>query len=384
MVETEQAMDARREGHWKMLGRFTLMTSGLALCVPLLEWGFEPHATLAYLVREYLFALAYAVAIGGLLSTTVAVLWRRSCAWALVPRWAARGGTVVAGTAVGCLVAGLLPLAIYRGTYEYWRSFVSSFKIALVLSTMTVSFVVVYERLRSRLHVSALELKTKELERQRALKLATDARLSSLESRVHPHFLFNTINSVSSLIPEDPKRAERMLTQMANLLRFSLDSAQTGLVELEREKKIVEDYLDIEKARFEERLRYEMAIPAELAFAQVPPLALQTLAENSVKYAVSARRQGATIRISARNEDGKLVLEVCDDGPGFQAMELPSGHGLNNLQERLAVVFGEKAKLDIGSTTAGTSVRMEMPLVFAGSERAGREGGAREKIALGA
>jgi sensor histidine kinase YesM len=355
---------------FRTLGRLVLMALGYSLCVPLLEWSFEDHVTRRHLVVDYFISLAYAFSIGALLSTTLATLWQRSCAWPIVARWPVRALAVVGGTAIGCLVAGLAPLAALGPSYNYWRSFAASFKIALVLSIGAVTFAVNYERMRSRLQVSALELKNKELERQRALKLATDARLSSLESRMRPHFLFNTINSVSSLIPEDPKRAERMLTQMANLLRFSLDSSQTGLVPLEREMKIVEDYLDIERARFEERLKYEISVEPDLNFACVPPLALQTLAENAVKYAVSARRQGATIRIWAMAEDGNLVLEVGDDGPGFRITALPSGHGLHNLQERLAVVFGEKARLEISSTPEGASVRIEMPLLFAASTAA--------------
>lgn len=354
----------------RILGRFFLMALGYALCAPLLEWGFQAHVTLRGLVSDYFIALAYAISIGGLLSATLGVLWQRSCVWPIVVRWPLRAFAVAGGTAIGCLAAGLAPLAVLGSRYQYWPSFVASYKIGLILSTAAVTFAVAYERMRSRLQVSTIELKNKELERQRALKLATDARLSSLESRMRPHFLFNTINSVSSLIPEDPKRAERMLTQMANLLRFSLDSSQTGLVPLEREMKIVEDYLDIERARFGERLKYEISLEPGLNLACVLPLALQTLAENAVKYAVSARRQGATIRIWAMTEDGTLVLEVTDDGPGFRVTELPSGHGLHNLQERLAVVFGEKAALHLASTPEGTSVRIEMPLLLAASSAA--------------
>src|SRR5205823_3935058 len=124
-------------------------------------------------------------------------------------------------------------------------------------------------------------------ERERALKLATEARLSSLESRIHPHFLFNTLNSISSLIQEDPVRAERLIERMAALLRFSLDSTNAGLVPLYQEMKIVRDYLEIERARFGDRLGFEVNIPAEFDRFEVPPLAIQTLVENSVKYAVS-------------------------------------------------------------------------------------------------
>ncbi len=368
---------------WRMLGRLAFACVGISLCVPLLEWCFDPRATLPFLVADYFFSLVYSILIGTLLSLAVPAVWKRSAKWPLIIRLPARLLTVVAGTALGCLAAGLVPFAVYGAKYNYWQSYVASFKIGLVLSGAALAFLITYDRLREKLQVSEMELKNKELERQRALKLATDARLSSLESRIHPHFLFNTINSVSSLIPDDPQRAERILTQMANLLRFSLDASQAGLVSLDREIKIVEDYLDIERARFGERLQYRIAVPDDLRFAQLPPLALQTLAENSVKYAVNARRQGATIRISATSDGQDLTLEVSDDGPGFRAIEMPSGHGLHNLQERLIVVFGGRAQLDIANLNTGASVRIRMPLLFS-TIRASVQTEPRETVALGA
>jgi sensor histidine kinase YesM len=222
-----------------------------------------------------------------------------------------------------------------------------------------------FETYRERLHTTQIKLKAKEVERERALQLATAARLSSLESRVHPHFLFNTLNSVASLIHEDPKRAEAMVNQLAELLRFSLDSAQGGLVPLEHEMKIVEDYLAIEQARFGERLRYSIHLDARSGFTPIPPLAVQTLVENAVKYAVGPRIQGASIRITAQTDETRLRLEVRDDGPGFSCAAIPAGHGLNNLEERLAAIYGEAAKLQIDSSGAGTAVALFVPLRMA-------------------
>jgi sensor histidine kinase YesM len=253
-------------------------------------------------------------------------------------------------------------LAIYREHYGYWASFVSSFKIGMVLSVFCFAFLTMYERYKAQMRVSEMQLQAKELERERALKLATEARLSSLESRIHPHFLFNTINSVSSLIHDDPKRAEKMLSQMAELLRFSLDSAHRGLVPLAREMQIVEDYLEIEKARFGDRLRYEIQVPESFSHAGVPPLSVQTLVENSVKYAVSVRRKGGSIQINLVEDGGRLVLGVRDDGPGFPNHELPAGHGLSNLRERLNALFGTDGGLRIISSEAGATVTVEVPI----------------------
>ncbi len=110
--------------------------------------------------------------------------------------------------------------------------------------------------MRHRLQFATLELRTQQAEQERAYKLLAEARLSSLASRIHPHFLFNTLNSIASLIPTDPKRAEDTVGKLASLLRFSLSGNQAGLVPLSQELKIVRDYLEIERTRFGQRLRY--------------------------------------------------------------------------------------------------------------------------------
>ena len=328
-------------------------------------WGFNSHVTLHELAINYLFSLVYAACIGGILTSTTGYVWIRTCQWSWLSKWAARTLLIVTATAIGSLLAGFVPLAIYGKTYGYWASFVGSFKIALIILIFAVAFVSMYERHKSQMRVTAMELKNKELERERALKLATEARLSSLESRIHPHFLFNTINSVSSLIHEDPRRAERLLTQMAGLLRFSLDSTQTGLVPLERELKIVEDYLEIEKARFEHRLEFKVTVAEGLGTVSVPPLSLQTLVENSVKYAVSSQRSGELIDVNATVSDGRVWLDVRDNGPGFRDLRLPAAHGLNNLQERLFALFGDEGKLKIESNEFATRVRINIPYTHA-------------------
>src|SRR5205814_9509341 len=125
------------------------------------------------------------------------------------------------------------------------------------------------------------------------------AQLTSLESRVQPHFLFNTLNSISALIREDPRAAERMVERLAALLRDSLEMNRTRLVPLSRELRIVQDYLEIEKTRYGDRLRYSIDVAADLDDPEVPPFCLQPLVENRVKHVVSHRRVGAERMVSA-------------------------------------------------------------------------------------
>ena len=203
-------------------------------------------------------------------------------------------------------------------------------------------------------------LRTKERDEAIARQLAAEAQLASLESRVRPHFLFNALNSIAALIPDDPGQAERMVGQVAALLRSSLDGEAT-LIPLGEEMCVVRAYLEVERVRFGDRLRYELDVPDGAAGVAVPRLSVQTLVENAVKYAVSPRRGGASLEVRASAANGIVRLEVRDDGPGFSEAEVHDGHGLALLRSRLAMLFGGRAALRINSGPGGTSVVMEMP-----------------------
>ena len=187
------------------------------------------------------------------------------------------------------------------------------------------------------------------------------AQVASLESRVNPHFLFNTLNSIAELTQRDPAGAERMPGQLASLMCSSLDTGSTPLVPLEQELRVVGDYLEIERVRFGARLRYALEVGEGTADALVPRLALQTLVENSIKYAVSPRLDGGSIVIRASAANGRAVLAVEDDGPGFDPAATADGHGLELLKSRLAMTFGDRAALRIESRPGLTRVTVDMP-----------------------
>jgi two-component system, LytTR family, sensor histidine kinase AlgZ len=262
----------------------------------------------------------------------------------------------------GCLLGGLIFILVgVRTTAGYWQEFRSSFEFAVIITLLFGMSSVTYETLRYKLQAATLELRTKQVEQERAYKLLAEARLSSLESRIHPHFLFNTLNSIAALIPSDPQCAEDTVGKLASLLRFSLSTNQSGLVVLRQELRIVRDYLEIEKTRFGRRLRYEIAVPDELAEVSVPPLALQSLAENAVKHVVAHSNQGASIRINGARDAGHIVLEVSDDGPGFTLAAITPEHGLGNLIARLELLFGGAGQLEVARESERTVVRLSFP-----------------------
>jgi len=200
---------------------------------------------------------------------------------------------------------------------------------------------------------------SKERATAEARQLAAEAQLASLESRVNPHFLFNTLNSIAALTHSNPTGAEQMTNQLASLMRSSLDSA-SPLVPLGEEIDLVRTYLAIERVRFGDRLRYTIDLDDNVP-TLVPRLSLQTLVENSVKYAVSTRRDGASIYIVGVARDGFTRVEVEDDGPGFDPRTASDGHGLALLRARLAMSFGSAARLDVQSRPGCTRVAILIP-----------------------
>ena len=268
-------------------------------------------------------------------------------------------GTATAGVLVGSLLLQWVGLVRPNA---YWDEFRGSWPFSIVITLMTGLSITSYETLRFKLQTARLEARTRQMEQERAYKLLAEARLSALESRIHPHFLFNTLNSIASLIPVDPQRAEDTVGKLASLLRFSLNAQHRSLVPLAQELKVVRDYLEIESTRFGPRLRYEMDVPPSMHSVRVPPLAVQTLAENAVKHVAAQRPGGASIRISGWSENARAVLEVIDDGPGFCLDAITPEHGLGNLVARLEILFGDRGKLDVARKNEKTVVRLSFPV----------------------
>jgi len=250
---------------------------------------------------------------------------------------------------------------IHPGLVRTW--FLGSLRTSIIMTLIFGVSISAIEAMRARLDDTMMALRTKERDEAEARRIAAEAHLAALENRVQPHFLFNTLNSIAALVHDDPARAERMTTELASLLRSSLDQT-SPLVTLAEELHVVRNYLEIERVRFGDRLRYAIEIDEAWSASRVPRLAVQTLVENSVKYAVSPRREGGSITVHAAVRRNRVQIEVRDDGPGFGAASLEEGHGLALLRARLAMLFGNDASLGIESAPGATSVRLDLPHIM--------------------
>jgi signal transduction histidine kinase len=196
-----------------------------------------------------------------------------------------------------------------------------------------------------------------EVDRAQLAASVKEAELRSLKSQINPHFIFNSLNSLRALIDEDPARARQSVTQLANLLRYSLQSGQLETVPFEDELRIVNDYLALEQVRHEERLRVRLDVAPETLSLPIPPMLLQTLVENAVKYGISTQPEGGEIAIVARQENGMLRLQVTNPGSlptaaSTARAKASTGVGLKNAAERLRLLFGERATLELRSASA--------------------------------
>ena len=182
-----------------------------------------------------------------------------------------------------------------------------------------------------------------------------EARLLTLKAQIQPHFLFNTLNTIALMVRENPADAERLITRLSELFRHALDGATIHEVPLADELRFAAAYLEIEAARLEDRLRVEWEIDPSALGARVPHLILQPLVENAIRHGIAPRSAAGRLRVAARREDGKVLLEVEDDGVGLAGVSrpAPAGVGLANVRARLAALYGPAGELALAPTPGG-------------------------------
>jgi two-component system LytT family sensor kinase len=203
------------------------------------------------------------------------------------------------------------------------------------------------------------ELRASQLETR-----LSQAQLEALKMQLNPHFLFNTLNTISSLMYTDPDAADAMMTRLSELLRLTLDTQAAQEVTLRDEIEMLERYLEIERIRFEDRLRVKVDIAPELLDARVPNFALQPLVENAIRHGIALRPEGGQLQISASMREGVLTILVRDDGPGLQAGNQPrrEGIGVANTRARLAQLYGAAHRFEMTNAIGGgLLVTLELP-----------------------
>jgi len=337
-----------------------------------LFWSLHAAGWAAYGLTQYFGALLYekpsnyarviavSAVAGFVLSMPMRYIYRRL--WSRPPR------VRIIGVLATCYITALALRGVMNLSYKHfiepdWK-FHTLFELfggTLSTSYLLACWSVLY------FGIKFYESQRKQEEAMlKAVSLAQEAQLKMLRYQLNPHFLFNTLNAISTLILDNQNRtANHAVTRLSEFLRYTLDQDPMKKVTLRQEIEALDLYLGTERLRFGERLRLEYAIEAPALDALVPSLLLQPLLENSLKYAVSAREQGGMVRIEGRTREGVLELSVIDDGPGLRDGAAPSerrGVGLRNTRERLAVLYGENYRFAVFNAHPGLRIDMGLPL----------------------
>jgi sensor histidine kinase YesM len=342
-----------------------------------LFWSLHAAGWGAYGVSQYFGALLYekpnsyaqvimvAAVSGFILSMPMRFIYRRL--WGRTPR------AIVVGVLATCYVIALALRTVINLAYKQFVEPDWQFKTLFELFGGAISATYLL------LCWSALYFGIKYYESQqqqqeavlKAVALAQESQLKMLRYQLNPHFLFNTLNAISTLILDNQNRtANHAVTRLSEFLRYTLDQDPMKKVTLRQEIEALDLYLGTERLRFGDRLRLEYAIEGPALGALVPSLLLQPLLENSLKYAVSPREQGGCVRIEGRTRGLMLEVSVIDDGPGMQDRYSPNerrGVGLRNTRERLAVLYGENHRFAVLNSHPGLRIDMALPLETAGA-----------------
>jgi two-component system LytT family sensor kinase len=241
-----------------------------------------------------------------------------------------------------------------------WRSVVSwlfttlPFGVAVYLAVVGIEHAMRY----------FVEARERETQLARLSEQLTAARLTALQGQLNPHFLFNSLNTVTVLVRDgDPAAATRVIEQLSDVLRRTLRATQANEVSLHDELDLVRQYLGVEMARFSDRLRPEFDVDPATLTAAMPSFALQQLVENAVRHGIARRAGAGRLVISARRDGAMLEITVTDDGAGITSDVAPAkGHGIENTRERLQTLYGGRASLTVSPTaTQGTVATLRLP-----------------------
>ena len=283
--------------------------------------------------------------------------------WVLIGFWHIVAGVAfsLAHTSLMAITREIISPLVGLGRYDYGIMF---YRYPMELSNDLVGFtsiVCLYYYFRKFRLAQAQELAAAQLK----TKLA-EAQLENLRLQLQPHFLFNTLNTISSVMYEDVKAADQMVTQLSDLLRLTLRASRTHEIPLGDELQITRLYLDLMQKRYEEKLRVRYEIDSALSDALVPQLILQPLLENSLRHGMKASGEAIDISIDARRENGSLTLKISDTGTGFGSSDpnsvLGRGVGLLNIRDRLAQLYGGGQTFSIANRAGGgAEIALRLP-----------------------
>lgn len=233
--------------------------------------------------------------------------------------------------------------------------------VEVLLSTLNLAVIFVVWSLLYFLFHFIQNYRKEEIKNLKWQAAKHEMELNKLKSQLNPHFIFNSMNTIRALIEEDPEKSKQSVTRLSNILRSSLLMGRKKVISFSEEMQLVEDYLNLEKTRFEERLQCKFDIGDNTKDHLIPPMLLQTLVENGIKHGISKLPDGGKIEVRAWKENGDLNLLILNDGKMDLDQKPISGFGLMNTKERLKLLYGDRAHFSISDTGNGVKAEVSIP-----------------------
>jgi sensor histidine kinase YesM len=340
-----------------------VVASAITVVISLFEITLDPIAMLREIASNFITCVAITFSIGTIMALAgmpgAGRDWKRVLFQLLL-------------LAMGGMLGGLIGWGINHLLFPYYIS--HPYIYLMIVALLSIIFglaLLAYDNISTKLDETASRLAEKEVQEQTLLRLKTEAELEALRAKVNPHFLFNTLNSIASLIPEDPRKAEDMVQRLSNLFHYVLSASDTGLVPLDEELAFIGEYLEIEKVRLGGRLDYVLDKGPALDGLVVPSMLLQPIVENSVKYGIAPRKEGGRIEVRCQRAGNRCTITIVDTGGGFDPRSTREGFGISGVRRRLELNYPGRHQFEIASEN-GVTVRIDIPVADDLQDRSSR------------
>lgn len=308
--------------------------------------------------RSMSFQILYSVVISICITNVIYIpqkflRFKKENTWLFLATYYASG---ISGMIVAIELIYLIQAWLFNVKYHFFHWEDVRFSMIVVVIVCTI----IYAYFSQKRGFNA-KIQERDLDLLKLRQMKTQAELATLQSKINPHFLYNSLNSIASLIHEDPDKAEGMTLKLSKLFRYSINQNQEDLVAVKEEIEIVTTYLDIEKIRFEDRINFNINVDDELLSAKIPRFLIQPLVENALKHGLKNMIDSAWLTIEIRKTD-QIVITIADNGIPFPD-ELEIGYGLQSTYDKLALLYGNQYEVQINNLPT-KHIKIQIPLNY--------------------
>ena len=249
------------------------------------------------------------------------------------------------GLFIGTELSYLIVSQIFNEKYHF-LGYAEDYKVSVIITMIIGTLVLLYQF--QKINTAAL-LKSKEIDLIKLNQLKTQAELQALQAKINPHFLYNALNSIASLVHEDADKAEDMTLKLSKLFRYSINSMEDNFSTIKEELEILDAYLAIEKVRFGDRINFKTEVPEVLLTKQIPRFLLQPIVENALKHGLKDSMKGGLLKVKIEQIENRIVIYIYDNGIPFPE-ELITGYGLQSTYDKLQLLYKEDFDIQINNT----------------------------------